>query len=227
VHELAKGKDGDVSNLPIYSEQERERVGLVDFAHFQDELRLANYNPDLYTYNKKTGAITLTPGNVKGLLPGQHYVSEFTPYNLTVARNAFKRKLSEINSRNQLDVDKYNKILKENIANNSINDQFELQNLQLGASVHAGNYLLHFDPKSVYDQHKMTYTPITGTFGHSVSGGNVTSVYQKDRKRTLNTRAAEKLDLSVDKYHELKASLQEHKIVNASDEQVAQVIKDL
>ena len=59
MHELSRGEAGDYQNLEQYSQEEIRSYGLLDWAHFQDELVLGGYDKKLYTYDADTLQINL------------------------------------------------------------------------------------------------------------------------------------------------------------------------
>ena len=61
MHELAKGEDGDFSNLPTLTAEQEHTLGFDDFDQFLSEVELAGLDPNAYQYDYQSQVISLKP----------------------------------------------------------------------------------------------------------------------------------------------------------------------
>ena len=162
MHELAKGDVGDYNKLPQYSKEVIRSSGILDFSHFQDELQIAGYNPNLYSYNPDTLKITLNPNISNQPIPETQnkFISSFTPKRILKARQEIADLAHGLDHQNQNLIDTYNAKLHEQLSGYgkhydkmvaSINDERSYQGI---------NTLLHYDVEGQYNKSKMEFKQV-------------------------------------------------------------------
>ncbi len=160
--ELAKGKVGDYNKLPIYSQQVIRSSGILDFSHFQDELQLAGYDKQMYTYDPDTLKITLNP-NVSNLpIPETQnkFISSFTPKRLLKARQEISDLVIGLDHQNQNLIDTYNSKLHQQLSGYGENYDKMVASINDERSYQGINTLLHYDVENMYNKYKMEFKPI-------------------------------------------------------------------
>ena len=108
--ELSKGDEGDFSKIPVYDETVTRATGITDFQHFQEELNVAGYNPDLYMYNKDSLEIYRVKDWIDNtqILKKNNHVDKYLPENIIKNQENYAEYITGINLQNQERVNAYN-----------------------------------------------------------------------------------------------------------------------
>jgi hypothetical protein len=162
MHELAKGKVGDYNKLPQYSKEVIRSSGILDFSHFQDELQIAGYNPNLYSYNPETLKITLNPNISNQQIPETQnkFISSFTPKRILKARQEIADLAHGLDHQNQNLIDTYNAKLHEQLSGYGKNYDKMVASINDERSYQGINTLLHYDVEGQYNKYKMEFKPV-------------------------------------------------------------------
>ena len=160
--ELAKGEYGDYKNLPGYSEKEIKQTGALDFSHFQDELQIAGFNPNMYSYDPETLAIVLNP-NVSNIpIPSTEnkFISKYIPENVLKMRQETADLIHGLNEQNQAIVDQYNNNLHRELSVYGKNYNKMVANINDNRSYHGINNLLVYNEDTDYQKYHMEFKPV-------------------------------------------------------------------
>ena len=163
MHELSKGKVGDYTNLPGYSEKDIRETGSLDFSHFQDELQMAGYDKNMYSYNPETLSITLNSGVNNNPIPStqNHFVSKYTPQNVLQMRQETADLLHGLDQQNQSIVDTYNTELRKQLSMFGENYNKQVASINDNRSYNGINNLLVFDENTAYEKQHLEFQPAT------------------------------------------------------------------
>lgn len=236
MHQLSRGQAGDYSKLPQYSDQEQRASGLLDYSHFQDELQMAGYRSDMYLYDAETRQFTLNPNVTNSQIPETEnaFVSRYTPQRLLEARNQYNQAVIGLNQQEQNRVDNYNNnLMRELSAYGRHYDQmvadYNDELLYQGRSD-----LLFYDVQSIYDQNKLELNPHNQQLRGIESVDGVTSRAEATRRQLDPTSraqakqiAADKYGISVPQYNQVKQTMSDKGIVNATQQQVNEHVEQV
>lgn len=161
LHELAKGPDGDFSNLPVYSKEDTRASGILDFSHFEDELQMGGFDKDMYSYNPDTLSITINKGY--SAIPGtsNKFVSKYTPENVLRNRQHTVDLLHGLDRQNQALVDEYNTDLRKHLSVFGENYNKQVASINDNRSYHGQSNLLVFDEQAAYERNHIEFKPAT------------------------------------------------------------------
>jgi hypothetical protein len=163
--ELAKGEAGDYENLPEYSQDERRRIGMLDYSHFRDELQIAGYDPGLYSYNPKTRQFTRNPNisTIPSVDRRRQFISQYLPENLRRMRHDYAHMIHGLNQDAQHQVDSYNTRLLEELRahGNEYKEMVDAQNQYIANTQRNPEHFMHFNIKDVYNLNKLTFHPLS------------------------------------------------------------------
>jgi hypothetical protein len=163
--ELAKGQAGDYQNLPQYDQEERRRIGYLDYGHLQDELQLAGYDPRMYSYNPNTRQFTLNPNvsNVPSTDRRRLYASRYTPSALRKSRSEYADMVHGLNHDTQQQVDSFNTQLREELLQhgNEYENMVNAQNEYIARTQRNPEHMLHYNVEKIYDRNKLTFHPLS------------------------------------------------------------------
>ena len=161
LHELAKGPDGDFSDLPVYSKEDTRASGILDFSHFKDELQMGGFDKDMYSYNADTLSITLNKNY--STVPGtsNKFVSKYTPENVLRNRQHTVDLLHGLDRQNQALVDEYNTDLRKHLSVFGANYNKQVASINDNRSYHGQSNLLVFDEQAAYDRNHLEFKPAT------------------------------------------------------------------
>ncbi len=162
MHELSKGKIGDFSKLPNYDPQDIWQSGKLDFTHFQDELEIAGYDKNMYSYNPETLSITLNTGVSNVPIPStqNHFVSKYTPQNVLQMRQETADLIHGLDQQNQGIIDTYNTQLREQLSVFGKNYNKQVASINDNRSYHGINNLLVFDENTAYEKQHLEFQPV-------------------------------------------------------------------
>ena len=163
MHELSKGEAGDFSKLPKYDENETFASGILDFSHFQDELQMAGFDKNMYSYNPQTLSITLNT-NVNSIpIPStqNEFVSKYTPENLRKLHQETADLIHGLDEKNQNIIDTYNTQLRKQLSVFGQNYDKQVASINDNRSYHGINNLLVFDEEAQYNLHHLEFKPAT------------------------------------------------------------------
>jgi len=176
MHELSKGKTGDFSKLPGYSEKDIRETGSLDFSHFQDELEIAGYDKNMYSYNAETLSITLNPNVNNNPIPStqNHFVSRYTPENVLRSRQETADLLHGLDQQNQGIIDTYNTELRKQLSMFGENYNKQVASINDNRSYNGINNLLVFDENTAYENQHLEFQPATVVNNVPVHSGDKT-----------------------------------------------------
>ena len=160
--ELAKGEFGDYKNLPGYSEKEIKQTGALDFSHFQDELQIAGFNPNMYSYDTETLAIVLN-SNVSNMpIPSTQnkFISNYIPENVLKMRQETADLIHGLNQQNQSIIDQYNTQLHKELSAYGKNYDKMVASVNDNRSYHGINNLLVYNEDTDYQKYHMEFKPV-------------------------------------------------------------------
>ena len=163
MHELAKGKVGDYTKLPGYSEKDIKQSGALDFSHFQDELQIAGFDPNMYSYNPETLAITLNTGVSNVPIPSTQnkFVSKYTPQNVLQMRQETADLIHGLDQQNQGVIDTYNTQLHKELTGYAENYDKMAARINEERNYQGINHLLnHYDVEGEYNKLRMEFKPV-------------------------------------------------------------------
>jgi hypothetical protein len=174
MHELSKGKSGDFSKLPGYSEKDIRETGSLDFSHFQDELQMGGYDKNMYSYNPETLSITLNPNVNNNPIPStqNHFVSRYTPENVLRSRQETADLLHGLDQQNQNIVDTYNTQLRKQLSTFGENYNKQVASINDNRSYNGINNLLVFDENLAYEKQHLEFQPATISSNVPVHSGD-------------------------------------------------------
>jgi len=162
MHELSLGEQGDFSQLPKFSEDQIRQSGILDFSHFQDELQMAGFDKNMYTYDPETLSITLNPNVSNVPIPSteNQFVSRYMPENIRKLRQETADLIHGLDHKNQNIVDTYNTQLREQLSVFGENYNKQVASINDNRSYHGINNLLVYDPEADYQKYHMEFKPI-------------------------------------------------------------------
>jgi hypothetical protein len=163
MHELSKGKLGDFSKLPGYSEKDIRQTGSLDFSHFQDELQLGGFDPNMYSYDPETLAITLNHNVSNVPIPStqNHFVSKYTPQNVLQMRQETADLIHGLDQQNQNIIDTYNTQLHKELSGYAENYDKMAAHINEERNYQGINHLLnHYDVEGEYKKLRMEFKPV-------------------------------------------------------------------
>ena len=163
MHELSKGKIGDFSKLPNYDPEDIKASGILDFSHFQDELEIAGYDKNMYSYNPETLAITLNTGVSNIPIPSTQnkFISKYTPQNVLQMRQETADLLHGLDQQNQSIIDTYNTQLRKELSMFGENYNKQVASINDNRSYNGINNLLVFDENLAYEKYHLEFKPAT------------------------------------------------------------------
>lgn len=229
MHELAKGKDGDFSRLPVYTQEQIKQFTDDDVAHFQDELKMTGHE-GLYTWDEQNRTWILHNSN-NNVLSSQHYQSPFIPGRLLKARQEYADMIHGLNEQNQQSVDTFNNNLMKDLTSYgrhydsivaSINDQRERE---------GRTDLLFYDVHKIYEKNKIEFTPMSDVMGTPlkpiVSSQAETSGRQLAQQTEIEKPIKEQYNLSRQQYTDVKRNIESKNIKNPNIQQVEQAVQEV
>ena len=168
LSELQKGEDGDPTKLQAYTNQQITSQGVTDYAHLQDELRMAGLSQDLYSYDPRTRKYTLNPhvSTTPDMKQALSYQSKFTPAYLTEAREEYAKMVTNMNNTTRSDVADYNSALRSHLVNEAYKYQqnAEAYNIYLAQQSTAPiTHLLSLDVNKLYSANALDFHPLSTT----------------------------------------------------------------
>jgi len=186
MHELSKGKIGDFSKLPDYDPEDIKASGILDFSHFQDELEIAGYDKNMYSYNPETLSITLNTGVSNIPIPStqNHFVSKYTPENILKMRQETADLIHGLDQQNQGIIDTYNTQLREQLSVFGKNYNKQVASINDNRSYHGINNLLVFDENLAYEKQHLEFKPATIVNNVPVHSGDEATKRQLADKST-------------------------------------------
>ena len=186
MHELSKGKIGDFSKLPNYDPQDIWQSGKLDFTHFQDELEIAGYDKNMYSYNPETLSITLNPNVNNNPIPStqNHFISKYTPQNVLQMRQETADLIHGLDQQNQGIIDTYNTKLREQLSIFGKNYNKQVASINDYRSYHGINNLLVFDENTAYEKQHLEFQPATIVNNVPVHSGDEATKRQLADKST-------------------------------------------
>ena len=164
LSQLQRGKEGDFSKLPTYTNQQLMSQGIEDYAHLQDELRMAGRSDNMYSYDPKTRKYTLNRHTTPDLKSALAYQSKYSPKYLVEAREQYAKMITNMNAKTKSDVAGYNKALRSHIVNQAYQFQqnAEAYNIHLSRqSTAAYTPLLSMDVDKIYNSNALDYHPLS------------------------------------------------------------------
>lgn len=183
MHELSKGKEGDFSRLPKFNEDQIRQSGILDFSHFQDELQMAGFDKNMYTYDPETLSITLNPNVSNVPIPSTEnkFVSKYTPENLRRLHQETADLIHGLDQQNQGIIDTYNSKLREQLSVFGKNYNKQVASINDNRSYHGINNLLVYDPEADYQKYHLEFKPAEiSTINHPASKVNITPASEID-----------------------------------------------
>ena len=182
IHQLALGQAGNFALVPTYTPSVELSLKQTDFRHFQDELQMAGYSPNLYVFNTTTGNITINPNapQIPNLEEANSFISQFEPAYVTQARHEYSDMVHNLNQANQQDVDDYNADVRRQLSvfGNNYDEMVEGQNNYIARTALTATPLLVFNQADYLNQYLIDYNPISATFpkgGTTPTGGGITT----------------------------------------------------
>lgn len=189
--ELEKGDAGDYENLPQRSNEERKRIGYLDYSHFRDELQMGGYNPNLYSYNPKTRQFTrnTSVSQIPTVDSRNSYTSQYTPSNLRMMRYQYADMIHGLNRESQHQVDSFNSNLLNDLKAHGTEYQAmaDRQNEYIYNTQRNPEHIMHFSIGEVYKSNKLTYHPLSDHI--PPAGGNIANPISQGQ-RTPNDTAS-------------------------------------
>lgn len=183
MHELSKGKEGDFSQLPKFNEDQIRQSGILDFSHFQDELQMAGFDKNMYTYDPETLSITLNPNVSNVPIPSteNHFVSKYTPENLRRLHQETADLIHGLDQQNQGIIDTYNTKLREQLSVFGKNYNKQVASINDNRSYHGINNLLVYDPEADYQKYHLEFKPAEiSTINNPAAKVNITPASEID-----------------------------------------------
>ena len=122
MQELSKGADGDFSKIPKLSKEIVRATGIVDFSHFTEEVAMAGYNPNAYTYDPDTLAINRLNWIDNDQNINNMHTDKFMPESFSKSQTDYKNYILNINLKNKANVNDYNNNLMRTLRAQHKND---------------------------------------------------------------------------------------------------------
>ncbi len=170
IHELAKGKDANFSDIKFDDPTTELTDKGVDIDHFQDELQLSGNPLNMYLYDYDKGTITRNP-NVPNQPTGSQteFVSQFRPQYIIQAQNEYAHMVQNLNQSTQADVDDYNAKIRRQLSVFGANydEMVAGQNDYIARNALTTTPLLAFDRQAYLNQYILHYNPLTQTMPQS------------------------------------------------------------
>lgn len=229
MHQLSQGQAGDYSKLPQYSQDQQRASGLLDYSHFQDELQMAGYRSDMYLYDAETRQFTLNPNVTNSQIPETEnaFVSRYTPQRLLEARNQYNQAVIGLNHQEQSRVDNYNNNLMRELSAYGRHYDAQVANYNNELLYQGRSDLLFYDVQSVYNQNRLELNSHNQQLRGIEGVDGVTSRAEATRRQLDPTSraqakqiAADKYGISVPQYNQVKQTMSDKGIVNATQQQV-------
>ena len=109
IHELAKGKDANFSDIKFDSPQQELLDKQKDIKNCKDEWKLSGNHLNMYLYDTDTGTITRNH-NVPNQTSGSttEFVSQFRTQYIIQAQNEYAHMVKNINQSTQEEAEDYN-----------------------------------------------------------------------------------------------------------------------
>ena len=223
IHELAKGDAGDFDSLPKYTQDQLKKNGIEDADHLKEELKSANMNPKMYTYDKLTRQFTFNQTNEPS--SGEPYVSKYTPEYLIRDRQEYADMIHTLNEKNKAEVDEVNaQILAElSVYGRNYNQSVTAQNTAMMNQVVLPSHLLHYSVQTAYNQNKVTYEPLSDKLYDLSKNESIQS-----KSSEINDEvSAKKLGLNTaEQYRSVQDELASNNQLEATQEEVQQAVDD-
>ena len=160
MHELSLGTAGDFTKLPNYDKNEIRSSGILDFSHFEDELQIAGFDKNMYSYNPDTLTITLN-NNVSAIPSTQNkFISNYTVENLNKTRQETADLIHGYDQQSQGIIDNYNSELRRHLSVFGDNYNKQVASINENRSYHGINNLLIYDENAAYASQHIEFKPI-------------------------------------------------------------------
>jgi hypothetical protein len=218
IHQLGLGTRGDFSKIPTYTPTAELDLKKTDFKHFQDELQMAGYSPNLYMQDEQ-GNIVINPNanQIPNLDAANEYVSIYRPAYIEQAQNQYADMITNLNEKNQADVDDYNANVRRQLSvfGDNYDEMVANQNDVIARTALTTTPLLVFNQQDYLNQYLIDYNPLDTQFPKegdttqpvTTAGGDTYLPINNDNngsvideKKQMETEAAAKFGLSRDEY---------------------------
>jgi len=236
IHQLGLGEAGDFKKLPTYTPSVELSMKQTDFTHFEDELQMAGYTPNLYIQDAD-GNIVINPNasNIPNLESGNEYVSQFEPAYVTQSRHEYSNMVQNLNQKNQADIDDYNANIRRQLSvfGQDYDEMVEGQNNYIARNALTATSLMVFNQADYLNQYIIDYNPISEKFPRGdttnqqpVTAGGQNYIPVTNPKIEAETEAAQRLGLTREQYLDSKSIVQSDigDTIGADSEEIEGVI---
>jgi hypothetical protein len=229
MHQLAKGEAGDYKLLRKYSDTELRASGLLDYSHFQDELQMAGYRKNLYTYNPETRQFTLNPNVTNSAIPStqESFISRYTPKYLLKARQEYADLIHGLNEKNQKEIDNYNANLTKELSIYGRNYDSIVASINDERLYQGRSDLLFYDVGKIYNQNKLEFNKINSKLSDAPSVNVKSQDEVMGRQLGQQVNLQEKYTLTDDQYRNVKLDLQSKNIKSPDNQQLEQAVQEV
>ena len=160
MHELAKGDQGDFTNLPQYTQEQINKFTTDDVEHFQRELKMSGHD-GLYTWDSQNRTWVLHDEVANSVIASQAFLDRYTPRALLKARQEYADMVHGLNEKNQHEVDNYNGRIMRELSSYGKHYDSLVAHINDERLYQGRSDLLFYDVGKIYNQNKIEFNPLS------------------------------------------------------------------